>query len=125
MMKHGLRMGAGRAASLGGRGGLNVFAPEAEVVAASNALVSGAGEPDVDGTYTPRGTLNGKTYYNLEGSPDNSAVSSVWWTGGAWNISLSTGSGGYSSGEDVPEPWDVTSWDVDDGQSPAPTVTEA
>ncbi|MFL6285715.1 MAG: hypothetical protein ACJ74Q_21465 [Pyrinomonadaceae bacterium] len=91
----------------------------------SSVLVSGAGNADADGTYTPRGTLNGRTYYNLEGEPDDSEVSAILWNGLQWLITLNDGSVGYSNDGDVPNPWDAVAWNAIDGHEPVPTVTEA
>lgn len=89
-------------------------------------LVSGAGSSAVNGTYTERGTYSGKAYYNLVGQPDNveqyaiSWVSDGWWLihGPVLNDEL------YISFDDVATP-DLAIFDVNLGDSPAPTVTAA
>jgi hypothetical protein len=93
---------------------------------ASSALVSGAGDGHVNGLYTPRGSFNGRAYFNLEGADDDPQLSSIFWSGSEWIITLSDGDVSYNNdGEDVANPWDSAVWNTVDGIEPAPTVTEA
>jgi len=114
---------------LSGLSGLSsVFGRTPAVPLASSVLVSGAGNAETDGTYPPRGTLNDRTYYNLEDEPDNPDASAILWDGANWLLLLSDGSVGYSSdlplGVDAPNPWDVPEWFAIDGHDPAPAVTQ-
>lgn len=90
----------------------------------SSVLVSGGGETSMNGTYSPRGDVNGKTYYNLIGQPDDTVTSSIYWDGVQWSITSDHGNVGYFDDEDVPHPWDGTNWQILLA-SPAPTVTES
>jgi hypothetical protein len=93
---------------------------------AGSVLVSGAGTAEANGTYTPRGTENGKTYYNLMGEADNPARSAIAWDGTTnWVILDSTGGNLYFASEDIEFPWLASAWEGNDGDPPSPTVTEA
>lgn len=91
---------------------------------ASNTLIADAGLTEINGTYTPRGIANGKTYYNLTGQPDNAAFSAIAWDGVQWSITTNHGDVVYFDDEDVVHPWDGTNWQ-DNAVPPAPTVTES
>jgi hypothetical protein len=95
------------------------------VAASSSVIVSGAGSAEADGLYRPRGVNAGKTYYNPEDEPDSTGVSAISWDGGAWSIYFLDGAQGYTSSEDVAEPWMVSEWLAVEGHDPAPVVTEA
>lgn len=89
-----------------------------------NIVVSNAGSSVVNETYSYRGLYDGKPYYNVIGQPDDPFSSSIFWLVNEWEI---TGPGGgvyYLSGDAVDRPSQVSSWVVDGGNKPAPTVTE-
>lgn len=93
-----------------------------------SAVVSGAGSTAANGTYTPRGTQDGKPYYNLVGQPDslNNFVIS-WVSTTTWQMTDFNGNPIYFSNDDVAFPW-LATWETDEGQGgvpPAPTVTHS
>ena len=94
-----------------------------EVTGPSSVLVSDAGTIAAKGTYTKRGVNNGKPYYNLVGEPDVFDIMSVFWSGGAWDITDEDAL--YTSDEDVAFPWQVTTWNLINGSAPVPTVSES
>jgi hypothetical protein len=109
-----------------GRGSGIMLSPAASAPSSPSALVAGAGTAAANGTYTPRGTNAGKSYYNLVGQPDDFSSSSIYWDGTQWNITFSDASTGYSSDPvDFPNPWDAIAWLTIDGAEPVPTVTQA
>jgi len=90
-------------------------------------IVSGAGSTSSNGTYTARGTLNGKPYYNLLGeATDNDfgdVATGIYWGGSQWSIAFQGGSR-YASNNDTAFPWLATFINTG-GESPAPTLTAA
>jgi hypothetical protein len=83
-------------------------------------IVSGAGSPLINGTYTIIGTTNGKPSYS-----DPTEVSNVFmfWDETRWVIKEGIDDY-YESFEDVATPDLVVAWSaVDFGSPPAPTVT--
>ena len=94
----------------------------------SSALVAGAGTGAANGTYTYRGTRNGKPFYNLTGQPNNDNVSAIYWDtdgDGQWFINDSGASLLYASDITLAAfPWDSASWSAFGGSEPVPTVTE-
>lgn len=92
------------------------------VTLAPDIIVSGAGDSSVNGTFTFRGTLGGKNYYNLTGEPDSTSSFAIYWNSGeaSWFISNDAGDL-YFSTDDVATPDLVTTW-VDFGVPPVPTV---
>lgn len=94
--------------------------------------VAGAGTTAANGAYTPRGTVNGKEFYNLVGQPDSTSNWTIAWadfatgSGVTWGITDGTASLLYLSLDDVATPDLVTTWIVaPSGGSPVPTVTAA
>lgn len=87
------------------------------------AVVNGAGTVAVDGTYTPRGALNGKPFYTLIGQADSSTLSAISWNGSNWQIFDSSATSMYVSSEDVAAPWNVVTWVLDAGVDSVPVVT--
>lgn len=93
----------------------------------SSVLVSGAGTASVNGTYTvwASSPLNGKTAYVLSGTePGDPGSDGIYWDGTQWRIYGDGGTFYYFSDDDVAEPWLVTTWQLDNGSEPFPTVTE-
>lgn len=90
----------------------------------SSALVSGAGTAAANGTYTARGAVNGKPYYNLVGQPDDTDASSIVWGSGQWNLTNAETDNLYASSNDTAFPW-LATFTVVAGTGPAPTVTQA
>jgi len=88
-------------------------------------IVAGGGRAVLNGTYTERGILNNKPYYNLIGEADNNnfagGATGIYWTGSQWQVSLN-GSPDYSSNDDVAFPW-LAAFIVAVGLSPAPILT--
>jgi len=84
-------------------------------------VVAGAGTGSVNGSYTQRGTRNGRPYYNLIGQADNPTVSAVTYNGMGWDIADSGGAPQYTG--DATNPWDVTWTLTGTGSDPVPTVT--
>lgn len=93
--------------------------------------VAGAGTAAANGAYTPRGTVNGKEYYNLVGQPDSTSGYAIGWedfgiAGIQWGITDSVSAVLYISSDDVATPDLVTTWLVaPSGSLPVPTVTSA
>lgn len=90
--------------------------------------VSGAGTSEVNGTYTQRGTHNGRPYYNKASEPDGVDASSIFWdtNDSNWYISGADTSSLYRStgADDVATPDLVPAWEpVGDGVNPSPTVS--
>jgi hypothetical protein len=109
-----------------------IFAFNADVTAvgiANDVLVSGAGTAAVNGTYTYSGmghlgSGSDKPYYNLTGT--NPELSAITWDADSnqWKVFSEVGQLPYTSTNgDVPLPWDAI-FAVEEGDSPAPTVTE-
>lgn len=87
--------------------------------------VQAAGSAPLNGGYSPRGTVNGKTYYNLLFQPTDSTQNSVAWSGSQWIITDSDGVTLYIGTGGGNNPWDVAVWSVGTGELPVPTVTHA
>lgn len=91
-----------------------------ELVVNPYVVVSGAGNPDVNGYYWPIGTINGETAFYLNGDITSYAVT---FSGTEWKIgTISPVTEEYYSSGNNP-PWDET-WAAGDSASPAPTVTK-
>lgn len=86
------------------------------------AVVSGAGVTSVNGTYTPRGTFNGKPYYNKQGEPTDIGAWSIYFLSNKWYIA-SDSTDEYISTDTATFPWTAT-WEEFSGSPPAPTVTQ-
>jgi len=88
-------------------------------------IVSGAGTSAVNGTYTYRGEINGKGYYNLVGEPDAIDTSSISYDSGFWWIYDVNSFTNYEANEDVEFPWLVENWEIGGsmGEPPIPTLT--
>jgi hypothetical protein len=87
-------------------------------------IVSGAGSTGSNGTYTERGTLNGKPYYNLLGEnsdDDINEATGIFWVGVGWTINF-FGGGSYFSSDDTAFPW-LAEYILGAGASPVPTLT--
>lgn len=90
--------------------------------------VIGAGSGAANGTYTERGTHNGKPFYNPEGQLTSETSFFLNWSSGegitsGW-VLFNDGDELYRANEEVDFPWLATTWLVADGATPAPTVTE-
>jgi len=87
----------------------------------ANIIVSGAGSTEVNGTYVDTGQLSGdKPVY---ANNANSDIAIGW--DSAWLImNLSTDVIYYGSFDDVATPDLCTTWEVNAGESPVPTVTK-
>jgi hypothetical protein len=84
----------------------------------ASAIVSGAGSASSNGTYERNGDVNGRPNYELLGG------NFIRWSGASWVLNDNTvGGTTYSSSDDVAYPWLVTTWVVEDGTEPVPTVT--
>jgi hypothetical protein len=96
-----------------------------EIAGPSSVLVSGAGSEEANGTYTERGEVNGRSYYNLVGESDFPTEYSIYWQGDRWAITDFQGDFYYEANVDVESPWLVEAWELSDiGTGPVPTVTE-
>ena len=86
----------------------------------ANIIVSGAGSSEVNGTYVDTGELSGNrpVYENNA----NSDIAIGW--DNAWLIMSSTYVIYYYSDDDVATPDLCTTWEVNGGESPVPTVTK-
>lgn len=94
----------------------------------SSVMVSGAGTAAVNGLYTPRGVVQGKTYYTLEGFADSDVSRSIAWdeVSVRWVITAANTDPMYFAMEDVEFPWNVTQrFEVDSGDEPAPAVSQS
>jgi hypothetical protein len=94
-----------------------------EIQAPSSVLVSGAGTSEVNGVYTYRGEIGGKQYYNLVGYDTNFNIRSIVWDSSSWLINSSEETQYQSTLVDVAYPW-LATFEVSNGLSPVPTVTE-
>jgi hypothetical protein len=90
-------------------------------------IVSGGGSTTSNGTYTERGTLNSKLFYNLLGQPTDTdfgdLATGIYWDGSSWNI-VFEGSSRYFSNNDTAFPWLATFINTG-GEGPTPTLTAA
>jgi hypothetical protein len=109
-------------------GSVGVYTPTAPTPTPSpsnpSAIVSGAGTAAANGVYTYRGLNDGKPYYNKLGDPDE-PLNGIRWVSQvlAWFIA-DVGGDLYLSTDDVAFPW-LATFDVQDGDPPAPTVTHS
>jgi hypothetical protein len=107
--------------------GVNPEIGPSDIFASSgNIIVSGAGNEPVNGLYSPRGTYNGRLYYNLVGEPDELQSKSIIFTlAGTWVIWSSGLQADYSATSDAATPDLATEWTVIGFMvsPPAPTVT--
>ena len=86
----------------------------------ANIIVSGAGSTEVNGTYAVIGEEGGKPFY---ANNANSDIQIGW--AGDWLIAdNSKAIIYYFSNDDVATPDLCTTWEVYDGEPPAPTVTK-
>lgn len=91
------------------------------------ALVSGSGSPAADGTYITDGTEGpdgGIVYYKVGGS----GLDDSMWISGLLTWQIKSGGNTLYIDESVAVatyPWDVTTWVLEDGVNPLPTVTRA
>lgn len=88
----------------------------------SALIVSGAGLDDVNGTYQPIGTENGEPVFYLNGDTTGEFPTKMVFSGANWVLYYNNGDM-YSTTGDL-DPWAET-WNVGDGASPAPSVTES
>jgi len=102
----------------------DIYNAVAGLIPPSNVFVSGAGSSDVNGIYTYRGEFDGKLHYNLVGAPNSTDANAILWNTDNWVIISEDGDGYYNSFENVEYPWLVGNWNVTDGSSPVPMVTE-
>jgi hypothetical protein len=84
----------------------------------ANIIVSGAGSTEVNGTYAVIGEVGGKPLYANNANSDIHIESA-----GGWLI-VSPDFIYYFSNDDVATPDLCTTWEVADGEPPAPTVTK-
>lgn len=92
------------------------------LILTSPTVVAGAGTAEANGTLTYFGLTNGRYSAVYEGSGDVESAG-VYWTSSEWRI-IGSLPFRYSSTEDVPYPWEVTTWTLDTGSLPVPTVTQ-
>ena len=90
-----------------------------------SAIVSGAGTSAANEEYTPRGTFNGKPYYNLVGQPDSTSQNAVVYDGDQWNIRDAADSLYNTSSSSAAFPWLDSSWTINEGAGPAPSVASS
>lgn len=108
----------------------DVAAIGGEDIPASNpsAIVSGAGSTVANGEWTPRGTETGRPFYCPLGSPTvvpgDAGFCLYSDSGLGWVISSDVFASIYFTPDDVNFPWLATTWNVEDGIPPAPTVTQ-
>jgi len=87
----------------------------------ANIIVSGAGSTEVNGTYAVIGEEGGKPAYANNANSDIG----IGWGSGAWTIAnMSTQVMYYLSEDDVATPDLCTTWEVNEGKPPVPTVTK-
>jgi hypothetical protein len=111
MIRLGIGMGAFRRPAAGG----GEVDPET-----ASAVVAGAGEGSLNGTYARTGSRNGRPHY-----VHSLGVYVVTWeTDGYWSIAdVGFSSLYYYSQDDVDFPWLATTWEAGDADEPVPTVT--
>jgi len=84
----------------------------------ANIIVSGAGSSEVNGIYVESGTINDKPSYVY-------GDYGIFWSGGVWQIIYYGGFPTfYYSSDDVATPDLCTTWEVNEGEPPVPTVTK-
>ena len=87
----------------------------------ANIIVSGAGATEVNGTYAESGEEGGKPLY----AKANSDIVIGWDSSGVWVIGTSDYvTAYYYSSDDVATPDLCTTWEVNEGEPPVPTVTK-
>lgn len=91
----------------------------------SSVTVTAAGTSAAQGTYEYNGQYLLKAYYNLTGQADSTSLYAIRWNGSQWQITSSSGAVYYYSTEDVPNPWDVETWELGTGIAALPAVTQA
>lgn len=93
----------------------------------SRVIVSGAGDPLINGIYVLTGTFNNRPYYNLIGEGTSELRSSIYWfhVSRSWRITAHDGTPMYESQHEGIYPW-LLPWSQGwgDGPPPFPTVTE-
>lgn len=87
----------------------------------SSVLVAGAGTSAANGTYPYFSQVNGRAAYDLNSSADPE-TNGISWAGSDWRIVID-GANLYLSSDDTAFPWQAT-FIVNDGDSPAPTVSQ-
>lgn len=92
------------------------------LILTSPTVVAGAGTAGANGALTYFGQTNERYSAVYEGSTDPGAEG-VYWNGTDWLIRR-FGDSQYSSTDDVPYPWLVTTWVEQNGALPVPTVTQ-
>lgn len=91
----------------------------------SAVVVSGAGTGSANATYTYRGMYGDKAFYNKVGEIDHPLASAISFGLDRWEIYSDTPFAMlYYSVEITDNPWEVSTWVVDGGSVPVPTVTE-
>lgn len=91
----------------------------------TNIILYNAGTNAVNGVYSPRGTSDGKPYYNLLAESDDPNTNAVKWTsggGGFWRVLDDIGDTMYESADDVDTPDLITSLVAVDGVDPVPDI---
>ena len=86
-------------------------------------VVEGAGSPEANGLYLPDGEFNGETLYRKDA--DTSIFAANPEPDRFWVIRTSSDGDLYVNDVDNEHPWDVLTWFVNDGISPAPAVRQA
>lgn len=86
----------------------------------SGIIVSGAGTASVNGNYTENGTEDGKPVYFLNGGGINDKIA---WSSTFLQWSILNGPlQMYLSVDNVATPDLATTWEIDEGSLPVPTV---
>ena len=88
----------------------------AALTAPPNLTVSGTGNANVDGSYNPNGTINGRNAYIHAVN----GITEVFWTGAQLRILAVDAI--YDSYDDVAEPWLATTWILVSGTGGIPVV---
>jgi hypothetical protein len=83
--------------------------------------VANAGSTSVNGTYTERGVVDGKSYYNLVGQSNSTSLNVIRWETDTWILYDGSGTPMYSSTQNTAFPWLATVWSDDNGSTPVPS----
>jgi hypothetical protein len=89
-----------------------------EIAGPSSVLISGSGSSQANGVYTFDGEFEGKGSWRL------SEEIVIIWEDDQWKINQDGEGPLYFSEEDTEFPWQVTTWEIFNGEEPVSTVTE-
>jgi len=112
--------------ALAGPSAIDISGGTMAVPPADMAVVAGAGSAGANGSYSRRGTHNGKSFYNLVGQGDEPQTNAISWDGSKWTIYADGITDYYESTDDTQFPWEAGfTPGGGSGGDPNPTVSGA